>query len=155
MRNKIPIKPITRYNPLVDMKATMGVAVWEADKKVDEGGEYLVGRSMKRAEFNRIKAMGQTGLPGQSEGKQGYDLDNGVFAMEHPVPEGRGLETPFDAAGKIGSHELPKLNSLRVKTQGTKPRGATFNLNERTEDGGSVQGTFRRGKQFSILRNSV
>jgi hypothetical protein len=40
MRNKIPIKPINRYNPLKDMRATMGVAVWEADKKVDEGGDY-------------------------------------------------------------------------------------------------------------------
>lgn len=90
----------------------MGVAVWEAEKKVDEGGDYIIGSSMTRAEFNRIKALGQTGLPGQSEGKDGVDLHD-IFSKEHALPERRNLETPLDVA-RIGSHQLPALNSLRV-----------------------------------------
>lgn len=51
MRSKITVKPIARYNPLKDMRATMGVTTWEAAKIIDEGGEYQMGTSMTRQEF--------------------------------------------------------------------------------------------------------
>jgi hypothetical protein len=51
MRNKIPIKLIARYNPLKDMRATMGVTTWEASKILEEGGDYHVTSSMSKQDF--------------------------------------------------------------------------------------------------------
>jgi hypothetical protein len=48
MRGKITAKPIIRYNPLKDMRATMGVTTWESSKILEEGGEYHVATSMTR-----------------------------------------------------------------------------------------------------------
>ena len=48
MRSKITVKPIVRYNPLKDMRATMGVTTWESSKIIDEGGDYQMGASMTR-----------------------------------------------------------------------------------------------------------
>ena len=58
MRSKIPIKPILRYNPLKDMKATMGVTSWESSKILEEGGDYQVPSSMSKQDFIRLKALG-------------------------------------------------------------------------------------------------
>jgi hypothetical protein len=63
LKNKIVNKPITRYNPLKDMRATMGVNVWENDNVIDKGLPYRLGSSMTKAEFLKLKALGQTGLP--------------------------------------------------------------------------------------------
>ena len=51
MRSKITVKPIVRYNPLKDMRATMGVTTWESSKIIDEGGDYQMASSMTRQEF--------------------------------------------------------------------------------------------------------
>ena len=48
MRGKITAKPIIRYNPLKDMRATMGVTTWESSKILEDGGEYHVATSMTR-----------------------------------------------------------------------------------------------------------
>jgi hypothetical protein len=62
MRGKIVNKPIAYFNPLTKLKASMGVDVRENEELTQAGGEYRPtgrGTSMTRAEFERLRALGQ------------------------------------------------------------------------------------------------
>ena len=61
MRAKIVNKPIAFYNPLTQLKASIGVDVRENNELTQEGGAYKsrgASMNMTRAEFERLRAQG-------------------------------------------------------------------------------------------------
>ena len=94
----------------------MGVTSWEASKILEEGGEYQVPSSMSKQEFNRLKALGQQGLP---TGK-----DNGIQALDMETNK----QTDMSLV-KLAHHDPLDMYSGTAPPL-HKPRGISINLFE-------------------------